>query len=1064
MPYLGGTKKSKAKQQQLAYEEYVKLISQETFKKQAEKAKPKTSWWNKVISVLRTGETGNAVYRALEGKNPVEEYGKDMVESLRGQGYDKKTYADVLEKLGMPEGKLSSLFPDLYSATGEGWKFKTGGFGDPSLRGAVGLAGDILGDPTTYLGGAGLVKRIGRESLTSDGLKIFDKATKAKQVFIDSLDEKATVEMMSEGLNAIDKTMRKALMSLPDQNFKGITLFGKEIAKRGVVLAPGRYADKLMQHIPVLNKVYSGAIAGVQDVFSLGASLANKSATKLTQSGRVDVDAFQDLVSTSLKTQRAIDDMAMKEAIKAVKIFKSGAKGKNKDELLTMLREAIEKTTEDTGARPEFIDELADMILKSTDDIANLEEASIGKLVKEMYGRKENYLYHMTTEYGKKALRIKNAGQHIPVGFRSVQDNSWKGNTLFKFVGDGDMPPILGSAEHNGLLEFSSKIEADKLVKATQRKVQSLEKRIKLAKTDSLKKRLGVEIRNLTSELESKIRELPEGNFFKDAAGNIYEKERALTISEANEVMKPLMERAGLAGKDFFETNPIAATYFRGAQGAKVIAKNKLYNQVAETFGIQAEFVKTKTRNPLTGKVATKMTGNDFVDPVTGFHYIEHGISEIPKDILLPDIFVEELRKTSKIINSPDGINTLLKGYDSLMNLFKASVYGWYPGSHGKNLIGGLHNNWAFAGLNPLSSKYKLAKKIANGSDGVFKTKGGLTLSYDKLRTMLGNEGLLDSTGAFDMTRFAKKVDPKLFDKIKDAPMGAMQAVENYIRIPLFLHNLDKGLSPHEAALVVYRLQFDYAPEALTKTEREVIRRIMPFYRWTRGNIPLMIEEWISRPGVLGAEFKFFRSLEDENAGELRDLLPSYMGKDMSVTRAGQTLTGFGLPPVEMLKFLRDPARIAESMLPPGIKTLAELRMNYNLFKDMPITKDVSGNFAESYPQYMKDFLQYEETVVTKKDGTSYTIRRVDPVRKYLMFALPTGRMATWIGNLSMDEKQKNEILYFISNISTAEYDRKKQEEYLQSNYDKQLIEILTNAGLFGTIEYPYAGTKERMK
>jgi len=86
----------------------------------------------KLFSVLSAAETAPSVYAGLTGKDPLKTYGKEFAKGISGRGvYEKKTYADVLKLMGMPEGKIA---------------------GPISARGLLGLAGDIFLDPTTYFG------------------------------------------------------------------------------------------------------------------------------------------------------------------------------------------------------------------------------------------------------------------------------------------------------------------------------------------------------------------------------------------------------------------------------------------------------------------------------------------------------------------------------------------------------------------------------------------------------------------------------------------------------------------------------------------------------------------------------------------------------------------------------------------------------------------------------------------------------------------------------------------------------------------------------------------------
>lgn len=82
---------------------------------------------DRLFGLLSAGETAPAAYAYLSGEDPLKAYLTSAGKGLTLQGYGgKKTYSDVLSKLGMPDSLVRSI---------------------------AGTALDIGLDPTTYLGG-----------------------------------------------------------------------------------------------------------------------------------------------------------------------------------------------------------------------------------------------------------------------------------------------------------------------------------------------------------------------------------------------------------------------------------------------------------------------------------------------------------------------------------------------------------------------------------------------------------------------------------------------------------------------------------------------------------------------------------------------------------------------------------------------------------------------------------------------------------------------------------------------------------------------------------------------
>lgn len=1169
------SKQKKSQAPDLNYEAFLPLLTQNTFKKEAEKAK-KVSWWKKLISVLSTGETGHAAYQFLNGKNFVTEYAKDIVRSAAGQGFERKTWADVLEKIGFSTKKLSDLFPDLYTETGKGvFKFRKGGFLDWSANGTFGLALDIITDPKTYIGGLGLFTRMGikGKGLTKAGKKILEGTDQRLARIYEQVGKSISLEDALKTTETIRNKMLKKFVSDPDKYYSGITFLGKNVLPRKVVLAPGRFLDHTMQGVPVLGKVYTGAKAGIQDMFKYGADVI-RAGKNISDAGEETAYAFIKIQQQFYKRTREISNEIFEDLNKTYKEFRKVVPKEKRKAILDFVRDKIEGKASYLGIEgvdDKLIDNLVNVFEKQTKKFYRTEAEALTGLQKDMYASLSAYMPHILTDEAKKMLANKKVAKFLPRGYREWVSSPHKARTWFKFVNEKTGDVAYGSKKFLGLQEYRKTTEerfltdqADRLIKSRLDKIKLLKREInKLTKkqlrealkdsgvklpskvatlevipegkpiltkigetptglalyrkgfvrktryklhTAQLKhdetlqfvenlinlpkknvKKLGKlidtrenklaslldEIYSIKDNLGEKLKELPEtARWFKDANGNIWRAERHAAISDINQQMAKAMEEAGFKNKPFFMDNPFEILYKRGEISAKNIAAAEYYKNLANQFGFRGNLKKVYERNPQTRKFTMKEVFDDvpgltkiqdssgrisFLDEKTGIKYIDPEIKELPKGTLLPDFIVKEVKKVKDFVNNDDIKNKLLELYDKILFEWKGSVYGWYPSSHGRNLIGGLFNN-SLAGMNP--KYYKLTKKIMGGDDGFVITKTGLKIPYEEIRKKIHRLGVIGQTGYLDVNQVRKAFNPSVAKKLKDFPMRAMEMVENNLRVPLFVDTLVKTNSFEEAAKTVFKYHFDYAPEALTAFEKSVMKRLIPFYTWTRNNIPLMLEEFIAQPAKLTGLFKALRDMQDENGNIMQDLLPSYIEKQFAISRGGQTITGTGLPPIEMLKFLQEPVRNFESGLTPFLKIPLEIRTQYSLFKDMSIMEDTSGNFAERYPEPLKKWLQYEEKTIKKKDGTTYTIKRVDPMRKYWLYALPTSRLAS-ILSATAGEKEKNKILYAISGLRTFEFDMQRLRDAQERMYEEKLIEIFTNAGLFGQIHYPYRSTKE---
>jgi hypothetical protein len=85
----------------------------------------------------------------------------------------------------------------------------------------------------------------------------------------------------------------------------------------------------------------------------------------------------------------------------------------------------------------------------------------------------------------------------------------------------------------------------------------------------------------------------------------------------------------------------------------------------------------------------------------------------------------------------------------------------------------------------------------------------------------------------------------------------ASQASDNFNRIGAYLNRVKKGDSPRAAKALADLTQVNYRPEAFTEFEREVVKRIVPFYSFTKGIAPLVGDNLVNRPaGLMGQSIR----------------------------------------------------------------------------------------------------------------------------------------------------------------------------------------------------------------
>ncbi len=116
------------------------------------------------------------------------------------------------------------------------------------------------------------------------------------------------------------------------------------------------------------------------------------------------------------------------------------------------------------------------------------------------------------------------------------------------------------------------------------------------------------------------------------------------------------------------------------------------------------------------------------------------------------------------------------------------------------------------------------------------------------------------------------------------------EVVEGVNRGGLFLDLVRQGWTPEEAARRTLKAHFDYTKNATTNFEKTVMRRALPFYTFTRQNIPYTLEQIATNPGGPAGTLARLAYAGRQDSGEF---LPRYMGEGLAVPLGGEDEQGF---------------------------------------------------------------------------------------------------------------------------------------------------------------------------
>lgn len=261
-------------------------------------------------------------------------------------------------------------------------------------------------------------------------------------------------------------------------------------------------------------------------------------------------------------------------------------------------------------------------------------------------------------------------------------------------------------------------------------------------------------------------------------------------------------------------------------------------------------------------------------------------------------VILESLASNVKGMTSPVGLRMLADGVRGVERYWKGAVTVGRPTFVPRNLLGGVFNNGiidvGFREYLWVSNKARIVRKALD--DGH---------EWEDAMRLLSKE---------DREVFEAAADYRLFDAefssdIADPLMGRaerswnpaaglmggnktfiafdiggkfMQTSEDFLRMAAFKRWYVNG-APETAALasnLAFAVHFDYS--SLTRLETKV-KKLVPFFVWTRRNIPLQAKLMLERPGIYNRYMNIMRNVETsfedrEYSFVDRQPIPTWMG------------------------------------------------------------------------------------------------------------------------------------------------------------------------------------------
>jgi hypothetical protein len=250
------------------------------------------------------------------------------------------------------------------------------------------------------------------------------------------------------------------------------------------------------------------------------------------------------------------------------------------------------------------------------------------------------------------------------------------------------------------------------------------------------------------------------------------------------------------------------------------------------------------------------------------------------------------------------------------------------------------------------------------------------------------------------------------------------------------------------------------------------MRRLIPFYVWTRNNVPLQIEQLLKQPGKYAGLEKIRKYVTGKDGEvEMKDL-PDWMNdlfiaKLPFLNKAGKSLwlqLDLPLEDINKLPISADGIREMVSMLSPFLKYPIERYTNKDLYfggdiwnKDLPPELQTKKTIEQlkKLPEPIKKFLnfrevQYRDYAAEKKAGTGEKIFKTQyemDAKKLHLIRSAVGRFYSTIGQIFDPEMASTmewmKLSRLLGGVPVRPFDVEEEKDRRNTEQEKQFNEIL---------------------
>lgn len=412
----------------------------------------------------------------------------------------------------------------------------------------------------------------------------------------------------------------------------------------------------------------------------------------------------------------------------------------------------------------------------------------------------------------------------------------------------------------------------------------------------------------------------------------------------------------------FFHDDPAVVQTIRDIHHRKAMALADMVDTTKTRFGVSLDDLREKHGKSLTSE---ELLGREGIE---GYRLVKNPkLQALTKGHAFPEEIADRLETHYGAIFDREVTDEFLKTYDGIQNWWKAYTLGIFPAYHFRNAVGNVWNNYVTGTKNP--EVYGTAMGIQRGKKGNIRTVDGRDISYDEIRQHL------DELGVHNRGFIATDIEQAIKSELGGAKWASLSkdakairigqtvgtSIENNARIAKFVDEIQKGKGFFDAGQSVKHALFDY--QDLTKFEKGTMKRLAPFYTWSRKNIPLQLEQMIKHPGRYKAIDTLRMNIEatnhrpeDPNEYVLHDwMLENYPTRirwnevdmpDGTKKKLPQYfMLGGWLPAADVWKMSAAPSQLIVDNVTPMIKVWGEPLSGVDWFTWNELDSDIKQDF-----------------------------------------------------------------------------------------------------------------------